>query len=106
MPPRKGIVKSGNAGNSSKSSKETVDSSKVDGSPPPLFPPGSKYPLSLLQERFVCTQPCVNIFETDAVIYNQVHKERLGETCCRHCSVASLGCLVRIILTSFSAKAR
>ncbi|KAI0295038.1 hypothetical protein BC826DRAFT_302175, partial [Russula brevipes] len=48
-----GIVKSGNAGNSSKSSREP-DSSKVDGSPPPLFPPGSKYPLSLLQER--CTK--------------------------------------------------
>ncbi|KAH9996047.1 P-loop containing nucleoside triphosphate hydrolase protein [Russula vinacea] len=42
MPPRKGIVKSGNAGNSS------------NGNPPPLFPPGSKYPLSLLQER--CTK--------------------------------------------------
>ncbi|KAH9964169.1 P-loop containing nucleoside triphosphate hydrolase protein [Russula dissimulans] len=51
MPPRKGIVKSGNAGNSSKSQKDAVLSSKVDGNPPPLFPPGSKYPLSLLQER-------------------------------------------------------
>jgi hypothetical protein len=28
MPPKKGIVKSGNAGNSSKSSKEATDSSK------------------------------------------------------------------------------
>ncbi|KAH9008329.1 P-loop containing nucleoside triphosphate hydrolase protein [Lactarius hengduanensis] len=45
------IVKSGNAGNSSKSSKDTPDSQKDDGKPPPLFPPGSKYPLSLLQER-------------------------------------------------------
>ncbi|KAH8992445.1 P-loop containing nucleoside triphosphate hydrolase protein [Lactarius akahatsu] len=53
MPPRKGIVKSGNAGNSSKSLKEATDS-KDDGKPPPLFPPGSKYPLSLLQER--CTK--------------------------------------------------
>ena len=51
MPPRKGIVKSGNAGNSSKSAKETA--TQADGNPPPLFPPGSKYPLSLLQERFV-----------------------------------------------------
>lgn len=54
MPPRKGIVKSGNAGNSSKPSKEAVV--EADKSPPPLFPPGSKYPLSLLQERFVSTQ--------------------------------------------------
>jgi len=52
MPPRKGIVKSGNAGNSSKSSREeATDTPKDDGKPPPLFPPGSKYPLSLLQER-------------------------------------------------------
>lgn len=54
MPPRKGIVKSGNAGNSSKSSRETAV--EADKGPPPLFPPGSKYPLSLLQERFVLTQ--------------------------------------------------
>ncbi|KAI9508352.1 P-loop containing nucleoside triphosphate hydrolase protein [Russula earlei] len=54
MPPRRAIVKSGNAGNSSKSSKEVLVPSKVDASPPPLFPPGSKYPLSLLQER--CTK--------------------------------------------------
>ncbi|KAH9178563.1 P-loop containing nucleoside triphosphate hydrolase protein [Lactarius sanguifluus] len=54
MPPRKGIVKSGNAGNSSKSSKDATGSQKDDGKPPPLFPPGSKYPLSLLQER--CTK--------------------------------------------------
>jgi hypothetical protein len=58
MPPRKGVVKSGNAGNSSKPSKEGVDVSKDDGKPPPLFPPGSKYPLSLLQERFVCVRLC------------------------------------------------
>lgn len=50
MPPRKGIVKSGNAGNSSKVSKEATDN-KDDGKPPPLFPQGSKYPLSLLRER-------------------------------------------------------
>lgn len=59
MPPRKGIVKSGNAGNSSKS-KGAVPSSSTPSSaapgldtPPPLFPPGSKYPLSLLNERLV-----------------------------------------------------
>ena len=54
MPPRKGIVKSGNAGNSSKS-KGVVPSSAAPGldTPPPLFPPGSKYPLSLLNERLV-----------------------------------------------------
>ncbi|KAF8265784.1 P-loop containing nucleoside triphosphate hydrolase protein [Lactarius quietus] len=54
MPPRKGIVKSGNAGNSSKSPKEATESQKDDGKPSPLFPSGSKYPLSLLQER--CTK--------------------------------------------------
>jgi hypothetical protein len=53
MPPRKGIVKSGNAGNSSKSAKEKETIAQADGNPPPLFPPGSKYPQSLLQERFV-----------------------------------------------------
>lgn len=54
MPPRKGIVKSGNAGNSSKSAKEKENAAQADGNPPPLFPPGSKYPSSLLQER--CTK--------------------------------------------------
>ncbi|KAF4611691.1 hypothetical protein D9613_004209 [Agrocybe pediades] len=50
MPPRKGIVKSGNAGNSAKSEKNApAPSTSTD--PPPLFPPGSKYPLSLLHER-------------------------------------------------------
>ncbi|TFK77465.1 P-loop containing nucleoside triphosphate hydrolase protein, partial [Pluteus cervinus] len=52
MPPRKGIVKSGNAGNSSKtsiSSKEPI--STPSNAEKPLFPPGSKYPLSLLHER-------------------------------------------------------
>ncbi|KAJ3802281.1 P-loop containing nucleoside triphosphate hydrolase protein [Lentinula aff. detonsa] len=53
MPPRKGIVKSGNAGNSSKSSgKETTavgqNSEAVEKA---LFPLGSKYPASLLHER-------------------------------------------------------
>lgn len=51
MPPKKGIVKSGNAGNSSKSIKSTPV--PPSDAPPPLFPPGSKYPLSLLQERCV-----------------------------------------------------
>ncbi|KAJ7492368.1 P-loop containing nucleoside triphosphate hydrolase protein [Mycena latifolia] len=51
MPPRKGIVKSGNAGNSSKPSPKPAESDGpvVDGQP--LFPPGFKYPLSLLHER-------------------------------------------------------
>ncbi|CAA7264809.1 unnamed protein product [Cyclocybe aegerita] len=54
MPPKRGIVKSGNAGNSSKSSNQnpaTSSSASASTGPPPLFPPGSKYPLSLLQER-------------------------------------------------------
>ncbi|KAJ7103273.1 P-loop containing nucleoside triphosphate hydrolase protein [Mycena belliarum] len=55
MPPRKGIVKSGNAGNSS-SGKPAPKNQAKDISPPPpevqpLFPPGYKYPQSLLQER-------------------------------------------------------
>ncbi|KAL4253594.1 hypothetical protein ABKN59_003415 [Abortiporus biennis] len=49
MPPRKGIVKSGNAGNSSKAApKPDITTSSEDK---PLFPPGSKFPLSLLNER-------------------------------------------------------
>lgn len=61
MPPKKGkgIVSSGNAGNSSKatSSKNPRAPAKAeaapaeDAKPPPLFPPGSKFPLSLLNER-------------------------------------------------------
>ncbi|KAF8808063.1 P-loop containing nucleoside triphosphate hydrolase protein [Phlegmacium glaucopus] len=53
MPPRKGIVKSGNAGNSSKLKNPVTSVPTAPGSdtPPPLFPPGSKYPLSLLNER-------------------------------------------------------
>ncbi|KAJ7070765.1 P-loop containing nucleoside triphosphate hydrolase protein [Mycena amicta] len=52
MPPRKGIVKSGNAGNSSKApAPQAPDSNapQLDGQP--LFPPGYKYPLSILNER-------------------------------------------------------
>ncbi|KAF9225566.1 P-loop containing nucleoside triphosphate hydrolase protein [Gyrodon lividus] len=55
MPPRKGIVKSGNAGNSSKSSakapSQSFNSSGASEYEKPLFPPASKHPLSLLQER-------------------------------------------------------
>ncbi|EKM84037.1 hypothetical protein AGABI1DRAFT_51702 [Agaricus bisporus var. burnettii JB137-S8] len=54
MPPRRGIVKSGNAGNSSKSTSKAIDSSiaKPDNEKEkPLFPPGSKFPLSLLHEK-------------------------------------------------------
>ena len=47
--PRRGIVKSGNAGNSSHSSKANPTSS-LDR-PPPLFPIGFKDPWSILHER-------------------------------------------------------
>ncbi|OSD00833.1 P-loop containing nucleoside triphosphate hydrolase protein [Trametes coccinea BRFM310] len=50
MPPKRGIVKSGNAGNSSKSTKE-LPAAQTNPDEKPLFPPGSKYPLSLLHER-------------------------------------------------------
>ncbi|KAG6830898.1 hypothetical protein H0H92_014049 [Tricholoma furcatifolium] len=49
MPPRRGIVKSGNAGNSSKGDK--TPPVPVPAEEKPLFPPGSKWPLSLLNER-------------------------------------------------------
>ncbi|KAH9934840.1 P-loop containing nucleoside triphosphate hydrolase protein [Fomitopsis serialis] len=53
---RRGIVKSGNAGNSSKASSKASKAPVVQPATPntddkPLFPPGSKYPLSLLNER-------------------------------------------------------
>ncbi|KZT55352.1 hypothetical protein CALCODRAFT_498692 [Calocera cornea HHB12733] len=55
MPPQKYIVKSGNAGSSSKPSplpsKAPVDPPKPSDAPPPLFPPGVKTPLALLYER-------------------------------------------------------
>ncbi|KAF9024145.1 P-loop containing nucleoside triphosphate hydrolase protein [Hymenopellis radicata] len=49
MPPKRGIVKSGNAGNS----KSVPTKAPVTDVPEnkPLFPAGSKYPLSLLHER-------------------------------------------------------
>ncbi|KAI0828826.1 P-loop containing nucleoside triphosphate hydrolase protein [Trametes gibbosa] len=52
MPPKRGIVKSGNAGNgnSSKASSTPATNSQIPEEKP-LFPPGSKYPLSLLHER-------------------------------------------------------
>jgi ATP-dependent RNA helicase DHX57 len=60
MPPKRGIVKSGNAGNSSKpsplpskSDKNEGDGKKEEEEKKPLFPFGSKYPLSLLSERCV-----------------------------------------------------
>jgi ATP-dependent RNA helicase DHX57 len=66
MPPKRGIVKSGNAGNSSKSSPlpNKVDNDGKDGKDPDekkhLFPIGSKYPMSLLYER--CTScPTVSL---------------------------------------------
>ncbi|TFK41870.1 P-loop containing nucleoside triphosphate hydrolase protein [Crucibulum laeve] len=51
MPPRKGIVKTGNAGNSSKPTKVPEAPAPGPDVEKPLFPPGSKYPLSLLHER-------------------------------------------------------
>ncbi|EGO02407.1 hypothetical protein SERLA73DRAFT_120997 [Serpula lacrymans var. lacrymans S7.3] len=50
MPPKKGIVKSGNAGNSSKSSSSQANTPNSEKETS-LFPPGSKFPLSLLNER-------------------------------------------------------
>lgn len=60
MPPKKGIVRSGNAGNSTKPAKAKNNDSKKAGDAyaepakeaPKLFPDGYKYPLSLLQERY------------------------------------------------------
>ncbi|KAF5366936.1 hypothetical protein D9757_010848 [Collybiopsis confluens] len=54
--PHKGIVKSGHAGNSSKSgsvgnAKSTDSTSSKAAGEQSLFPPGSKYPASLLHER-------------------------------------------------------
>lgn len=53
MPPRKNIVKSGNAGTSSKPDKPKAEENpaSTSTSAPPLFPAGSKTPLSLLYER-------------------------------------------------------
>jgi ATP-dependent RNA helicase DHX57 len=56
MPPKRGIVKSGNSGNSSKAAPLPDKSVPKDGEEDekkPLFPFGSKYPMSLLHERFV-----------------------------------------------------
>ncbi|EIW86949.1 P-loop containing nucleoside triphosphate hydrolase protein [Coniophora puteana RWD-64-598 SS2] len=49
--PRKGIFKSGNAGNSSKSSKQTPAPQEDSDKAKSLFPPGYKWPSSLLHER-------------------------------------------------------
>ncbi|KAJ3569724.1 hypothetical protein NP233_g4864 [Leucocoprinus birnbaumii] len=52
MRSKKGIVKSGNAGNASKSStSKALDTTPKPNAESPLFPPGYKYPLSLLHER-------------------------------------------------------
>jgi len=58
MPPRKGIVKSGNAGNSSKNNPppRTEDAAPEKS----LFPPGSKWPLSLLHERCDLVSPALS----------------------------------------------
>ncbi|KAI9600798.1 hypothetical protein H4Q26_000591 [Puccinia striiformis f. sp. tritici PST-130] len=45
------IVRSGNAGNSSKSAAPTPPTEPGKDKPPPLFPPGSKTPVQLLHER-------------------------------------------------------
>ncbi|KAF7792540.1 hypothetical protein EIP86_003581 [Pleurotus ostreatoroseus] len=51
MPPKKGIVKSGNAGNSGKAAKTASDVQIAQDKPPALFPSGFKYPLTILNER-------------------------------------------------------
>ncbi|EPQ60243.1 P-loop containing nucleoside triphosphate hydrolase protein [Gloeophyllum trabeum ATCC 11539] len=51
MPPRRGIVKSGNAGNSSKPKNTSGEAQPATEGVKALFPPGYKYPLSLLSER-------------------------------------------------------
>ncbi|TDL28076.1 P-loop containing nucleoside triphosphate hydrolase protein [Rickenella mellea] len=51
MPPKKGIVKSGNAGNSSKSANNTQTTTEVPAPDKALFPPGYKWPLTILNER-------------------------------------------------------
>ncbi|KAF9454218.1 P-loop containing nucleoside triphosphate hydrolase protein [Macrolepiota fuliginosa MF-IS2] len=51
MPPKRGIVKSGNAGNSSKPQKSAEPGRTKPEGEKPLFPSGFKYPLSLLHER-------------------------------------------------------
>lgn len=57
MPPRKGprnVVKSGNAGNSSKPSPLPAKTASAPDDPPrpkPLFPVGYKSPVTLLNER-------------------------------------------------------
>lgn len=53
MAPKKGIVRSGNAGNSSKATKKVPDAQDTPDKPPALFPPGYKYPLTLLNERYL-----------------------------------------------------
>lgn len=52
MPPKKGIVKSGNSGNSSKATSSKTPAELPKPEEKPLFPPGSKYPLILLRERY------------------------------------------------------
>ncbi|KAG8923397.1 hypothetical protein FRC00_006311, partial [Tulasnella sp. 408] len=54
MPPKKGIVRHGNAGNSTKASKPKESPEPSTAGQPErktLFPPGSKTPLALLNER-------------------------------------------------------
>ena len=73
MPPKKGIVKSGNAGNASKAVTKPPEPEEK-----PLFPPGSKYPLSLLHERHVLSY---EIFRSNSQAdLLKVSKEWLGET--------------------------
>lgn len=101
MPPRRGIVKTGNAGNSTKTSKplnskETTSSndksSKTGKSSQPalapleadkpLFPPGSKTPLSLLHERCV---PKLLYVEFCTLKFEKMSKERVEQTHSRLC---------------------
>lgn len=81
MPPRKGIVQSGNAGNSKKAVPNPAPdkagpSPKGDQPAPtagdgttgekPLFPPGSKTPLALLNERWL-SRPFISFYACSEV---------------------------------------
>lgn len=84
MPPKRGIVKSGNAGNSSKPSP--LPSKDKDGKnedeQKPLFPMGSKYPMSILYERYVKSARGGRLL----VVLNlgQMSEAGLGEAQCRY----------------------
>lgn len=84
MPPRKNIVKSGNAGTSSKPSKEPPVQGQSD-EPKPLFPPGSKTPLALLYERFIYSLIGAIMFKCCP----QMSKKWVGKARYRNCMLAN-----------------